>query len=113
MAKAPNTAGASDTVEAEVVSQPNPNPTPLSTPAPSPIADEREAPLVEAAEGIGESVMRGVTSPETAMVALKTRVSLLHALANNAGHYSTLALDDVETALSDLRWLASYIRSKV
>ena len=54
-----------------------------------------------------------ITSPEAAGVALKAKLSTLHALVNNVGHVGALAFDEIEQLLADIRWLAAYIRSKV
>ena len=54
-----------------------------------------------------------VTDPTQAVAELKAKVGTLHTVVNNVGHFSTLAVDDVEALIADIGKLANFIRSKV
>ncbi len=54
-----------------------------------------------------------ITDPGHAAQLLKSKLSLLHTVVHNMGHYSTLAFNDVEALVSDIKYLVNLIRSKV
>lgn len=120
MARKPTTtneATATDQVDAEVQS------------AIAPIAPKDEEEAVdeeeeEASEGVSQSAnplpaiggagtpLNLVATPEHALSVLKEKISLLHQFANNAGHFATLAFNEVEQLVVDIQRLTTYIRSK-
>jgi len=93
---------ASDQFETELIKGPGVGPIP--DPDPEPV-DLRRTHL--------GAVVGDVSSPEQASVVLKEKVHILHTALNNVGHFSTMAFNDVEQLMADIRWLVSYIRSKV
>lgn len=54
-----------------------------------------------------------INTPEAARTALQNKVSLLHKLVSDVGHISTLAVDEVEALVADIKYLVSYVRTKV
>ena len=61
----------------------------------------------------GQAKVTSIVEPEHAVAVLKATVAGLHGLVNNVGHYSSLAFNDVEQAVADIRYLTAFIRSKV
>ena len=59
------------------------------------------------------SVMSDITTPEAAVSALKNKVSVLHTTANNVSNFASLAFNEVEQLIADIRILTVYIRSHV
>ena len=129
-----DTATATDQADAEVTKgspepQPEPQMTngdPLPIREPDPTLDEQE-PTGAAPEGqdapnptpmsargfhLGTPISQ-ITSVEHAAATLKEKVSLLHTITHNMGHYATLAFSEVEQLMADIAWLVNFVRSKV
>lgn len=130
---ASDSAGATDFVDAEVIKGPGApsagdgdaagaSPTAgngASSGAPERVGDLADAPGREgpgpdrpALHGTG-SPLGIIDSPETAVATLKEKVSLLHTYAHNVTHAGTLAFNEAEQLVADVRWLLSYLRAKV
>lgn len=54
-----------------------------------------------------------ISTPEAAMVALKDRVGLLHKIVHDASHVGSLAIVEAEHLINDMRFLFSYIHTKL
>jgi hypothetical protein len=53
-----------------------------------------------------------VVDPSHAVSILKGKVSLLHKVVYDVGHFSTLAFDDAETLLADIAYMVKFIRRR-
>lgn len=52
-----------------------------------------------------------VTTPERAMSVLKEKVGLIHTVVNNASHLGTVAWNDLESLMADVKYLITFGRS--
>ena len=82
---------------------------PITPPAQSPVTPP---PAGQPHTNLGQPVTV-VQSPEHAVTVLKEKVHILHSIANNVANYKTLAFNDIEQVMADIKYLATYIRSKV
>ena len=65
------------------------------------------------AEEIKSTPLSGIASPEHAVNVLKEKVHALHTVVNNVANFKTLAFNEAEQLMADIKYLTSYIRSKV
>ena len=68
-----------------------------------------------ASESVGKpsaSIM-SIVQPEEAISVLKEKVNTLHTLVHNVGNFKTLAVGDIEGLLADVKFLVTFVRSKV
>ena len=102
-----NEAVATDSIDGEVKHAPAPAPAPAPVPSLS-----YEAP--SGAEEIkSDTPLSGIASPEHAVNVLKEKVHALHTVVNNVANFKTLAFNEAEQLMADIKYLTSYIRSKV
>ena len=114
MAKKPvtETANATDSVDAEVIKgEQDPQGSPVAPTSAAGI-QSLSAPGSDEGSALGLPVGQ-VTDATHAAQLLKSKLSLLHTVVHNMGHYSTLAFNDVEALVSDIKYLVNLIRSKV
>jgi hypothetical protein len=59
------------------------------------------------------STIAHITQPEQAVAALKQKVSTLHKLLHDVSHFATIPFTEIEALMADIKWLTTFIRSKV
>ena len=77
------------------------------------VGDAAEGEVTQVAQEATQEAQGAVIEAEHAMVTVKAKMGVLHALIANVGHYATLPITEVEALMAEVNYLLGIVRAKL